>query len=280
MLDRSTADEGMDTMTDHLSKGRALALAGGVLALVLAGCGTPGPDDPDGGNGSTTPSPASVTPTPSPTAPARSVTAANLLGPDSVPAELSYQTVVESADGQGRTTAESYVCLPVDGLSSLGATAMVTRNFVYQVADEELDPYPDSPLKNKPVLFTQALQFADQASATKARATYVSWIKGCPATLDEKGYTVDTEQSLPPTVVDLEGGQAQAGMVAYVRPGDDDAENLYWESAGVTQVKDRLMITVALSWGEDTPGTFDTSDGDFIHPQVILAEEAALRLAA
>ena len=38
----------------------------------------------------------------------------------------------------------------------------------------------------------------------------------------------------------------------------------------MTQVKDRLMITVNLSWGEDTPGTFDTSDGDFIHPQLIL----------
>ena len=48
-------------------------------------------------------------------------------------------------------------------------------------------------------------------------------------------------------------------MVAYVKPGATNAELLYWESAGVTQVKDRLMITVNLSWGEDTPGTFDTA---------------------
>jgi len=108
----------------------------------------------------------------------------------------------------------------------------------------------------------------------------VTWIKACPDTLTEKGYSVDTGQSLQPKAIDIDGGQADAGMVAYVQPGATSAELLYWESAGVTQVKDRLMITVSLSWGEDTPGTFDTSDGDFIHPQVILIEESAVKLAA
>ena len=61
--------------------------------------------------------------------------------------------------------------------------------------------------------------------------------------------------------------------------GETDAVRLWWESAGVTQVKDRLMITISLSWGEDTPGSFDTTDGDFIHPQLILVEESALKLA-
>jgi hypothetical protein len=68
-------------------------------------------------------------------------------------------------------------------------------------------------------------------------------------------------------------------MIAYVRPGETNAERLWWESAGVTQVKDRLMITISLSWGEDTPGSFDDTDGDFINPQLILVEESALKLA-
>lgn len=40
------------------------------------------------------------------------------------------------------------------------------------------------------------------------------------------------------------------------------------------------MITVSLTWGEDTPGSFDTSEGDFINPQVALMEVGVDRLAA
>ena len=215
-------------------------------------------------------------PSTSPSAPAGSVTAANLLTAEVIPLDPTYQTAVEVPEGVGRTTNQSYVCLPDDGLASLGATAMVTRNFRAEVIDNEIDPYPKSPLKNQPMVYTQALQFADAAAATPARARYVGWIKACPNTLVEKGYSVDTGQSLKATAIDVEGGKADAGMVAYVKPGGTNAELLYWESAAVTQVKDRLMVTVTLSWGEDTPGTFDTTDGDFIHPQVILAEESTV----
>ncbi|HVK35416.1 MAG TPA: hypothetical protein VM428_07130 [Microlunatus sp.] len=264
------------------------ALAAGALAVaLLAGCGTPSSTPPDGGNGSNGPTSSSqnpssqdpVSPSSSTTAPGRSVTAANLLTTEDIYLDPAYQTAVETPEGVGRPTNESYVCLPGDGLASLGATAMLTRNFGYEVTDKELDPYPKSPLKNQPIIYTQALQFPDEAAAVAARSRYVTWIKACPDTLNQKGYSVDTGQSLKPTAIDIDGGQADAGMVAYAKPGATNAELLYWESAGVTQVKDRLMITVSLSWGEDTPGTFDTTDGDFIHPQVILIEESARKLA-
>lgn len=272
-------------MAHHSRVGRALLVAGALAATLLAGCGTPTPTTPpDGGSGTSAPSPTvggpSTAATPTPTAAARSVTADNLLTAEVIPLDPSYQTPVELADGVGRPVTQSYVCLPDDGLASLGATAMVTRNFGYEVADKEMDPYPKSPLRDQPVVYTQALQFPDEATATAARARYVGWIKACPTTLDKKGYTVDTGQGLKPAALEVEGGKAQAGMVAYVPPGGSDAVNLYWESAGVTQVGDRLMLTVTLSWGEDTPGTFDTTDGDFIHPQVMLAEESVVRLTA
>jgi hypothetical protein len=265
-----------------------LAVASTLAAVVLAACGTPAPMTPPDGNGSGTPTSAASSPgagsqepgSESPTAaPGRSVTAANLLTTEEIYLDPAYQTAVEMPEGVGRTTNESYVCLPADGLASLGATAMVTRNFGYQVTDTELDPYPKSPLKKQPIIYTQALQFPDAAAATAAREKYAGWIKACPNTLVEKGYSVDTGQSLQEKAIRVDGGKADAGMVAYVKPGATNAELLYWESAGVTQIKDRLMFTVSLSWGEDSPGTFDDSDGDFINPQLILIEESGIALA-
>ena len=271
---------------------RALTVAGTLAAVLLTACGTPAATPPDGGNGSSVPTPAGSTsggpsqdpgsPGPgstTPVAPGRSVTAANLLTTEEIYLDPAYQTAVETPEGVGRTTSQSYVCLPEDGLASLGATAMVTRNFGYEVTDSELDPYPKSPLKNEPIIYTQALQFPDATAATAAREKYASWIKACPNTLVQKGYSVDTGQSLKEKAIRVDAGKANAGMVAYVKPGATNAELLYWESAGVTQIKDRLMFTVNLSWGEDSPGTFDDSDGDFINPQLILIEESAIALA-
>lgn len=269
--------------SDRRTTGRVVLTGVALAAVLLAGCGTPSqPTPPDSGNGSSAPANQTSQPTtPDPTS--RSVTADNLLGTGDIPNNNpDAQAVVESPDGAGRPPAQSYLCMPPDGLSTLGATAMVTRSFSYRIGDAELDFNPDSPLKNQPVIFTQALQFPDEAAAARARATYAGWIKDCPATLTEQGYAIDSGQSLPLTTLDVEGAQAQAGMVAYVKPGEDDVENLYWESAAVTQVGDRLMLTVSLNWGMDTPGTFDDTEGDsdFINPQVTLVEEATTRLAA
>ena len=200
---------------------RALAVVSALAAVVLAGCGTPAPTTPPDGDGSGTPTQAASSPgagsqepgSASPaTAPGRSVTAANLLTTEEIYLDPAYQTAVETPEGVGRTTNESYVCLPDDGLASLGATAMVTRNFGYEVTDSELDPYPKSPLKKQPIIYTQALQFPDAAAATAARETYAGWIKACPNTLVEKGYSVDTGQSLQEKAIRVDGGKADAGM--------------------------------------------------------------------
>lgn len=275
-------------MTDHSPAGRALIRLGATIgagalgAALLAGCGTPTPTTPpDGGNGSSTPGqttgPAS---TPTPTTPARSVTADNLLGLNDIYSDDPMTSeAVEAADGDGRSVSESFICLPTDGLASLGATAMVNRDFTFKILDAKADPNPKSPLKNKPSIYTQALQFPDEAAATAARATYAGWINACPATLTEKGYAIDGGQSIKLSTLKITGAKAQGAMVAYVPPDATDAENLYWESAAVTQVKDRLMLTVALSWGPDTPGTFDDTDGDFVNPLLILSELSAEALA-
>lgn len=261
-------------MTDYSLTGRrarsaATLVAGVSLALLLAGCG------PASNGGNNQPSPSAP--------PVRSVTAANLLTVDDMEGvndDPMTKQAVEAADGEGRPVSQSYICLPEDGLASLGATSMVTRDFTFKIINADNDPYPGSPLKNKPTVYTQALQFADESAATTARATYANWIKDCPTTLLGQGYGVDKDQSLKLTTLKKEGGSAQAGMVAYIQPAAKDTEDLYWESAGIAQVKDRLMITIMVSWGMDTPGTFDESEGDFIHPQAAMIEYSIDRLAA
>lgn len=259
-------------MTDYSAVGRRrTAIVVAACCAVLLGACTPS-------TGSTDPSQP-----PTSASPARSVTAANLLTVEDVEGindDPMTKKVEEAADGQGRPISQSYICLPENGLSSLGATSMVTRNFTFRIVNADSDPYPKSPLKNKPSVYTQALQFADEPAATAARATYASWIKDCPKTLLGRGYGVDEDQSLKLTTLKKEGGQAEAGMVAYTDPGAKDAEDLYWESAGLTQVKDRLMITITVSWGMDTPGTFDESEGDFVNPLAYLIEYSIERLQA
>lgn len=278
-------------MTQRCHAGRALvagALGGIVVSAgVLSGCGLvpsnrAGNSTPPTGGGPTAPA-QTTQPAASqtPTAPARSVTAANLLTVDDVYVDDPMtMEVVEAPDGQGRPVSQSYICLPENGLASLGATSMVTRNFTYKIIDPDNDPNPNSPLKNTPSVYTQALQFSDAAAATAARSTYAGWIKNCAKTLSDQGYGIDSGQSVSLVSLPEDGAKAQAGMVAYVQPGVSDTDHLYWESAGVTQVGDRLMLTISISWGEDSPGSFDQSEGDFINPQVGLVEASIDRLAA
>ena len=135
----------------------------------VPGCGTPAPvPPPDTGTGSPAASPSVRSSSPTPTAPARSVTAGNLLTVDDVPNDDPVTwTTVESPPKAGRRVTQSYLCLPPDGLTALEGTAMVTRNFGYRLEKPEGDPYPGSPLKNQPVIYTQALQFPDEAAATR-----------------------------------------------------------------------------------------------------------------
>lgn len=289
-------------MSDHRPGGRLAAGALAALALssgLLAGCGlvpsnrtTSSNPDPTaaasepapsgGGPSSTTPSSdAPSAPASTPAQTGRSVSAKNLLTLDDIYVDDPMtQEAVETPDGAGRPVSQSYICLPENGLSTLGATSMVTRDFTIKIINNENDPNPKSPLKNKPSVYTQALQFPDEATAAAARATYAGWIKNCSTTLSDRGYAIDAQQSLKIANLHVSGAKVQAGMVGYVEPGVKDTDHLYWESAGVTQVKDRLMITISITWGEDSPGGFDTSEGDasFINPQVLLTESGAERL--
>jgi hypothetical protein len=283
-------------MSHQRRAGRLLvgALAAAALCgAVVSGCGLvpsnradrSGSSDPASGTAGSAPAQTSAAPTPSasptPTAPTRSVSAENLLTLDDIyPEDPMTVEVVEAPDGQGRPVSQSYICLPENGISSLGATSMVTRDFTYKIINSENDPYPKSPLKNKPSVYTQALQFPDEAAATAAGATYAGWIRDCAQTLTDRGYGIDAEQSVKLAKVRLDGAKGQAGMVAYVEPGAKDTNDLYWESAGVTQVKDRLMVTISLTWGEDNPGSFDTSEGDFINPVVALMDVSVDKLKA
>ena len=120
------------------------------------------------------------------------MTAANLLTTEDIYLDPAYQTAVETPEGVGRPVNQSYVCLPDDGLASLGATAMVTRELRLQGDRPELDPYPKSPLKNQPIIYTQALQFPDEAAATAARATLRELDQGVPGHPVREGLLAST----------------------------------------------------------------------------------------
>ncbi len=139
---------------------------------------------------------------------------------------------------------------------------------------------PDpGPLRNQPRIYNQALQFADAAAAKKARDVYASWLARCPAELEAKGYEVVPDLGFVNERVSVEVG-ALVSEVVYQRPGGVDGDNAFWESAGLTLVEDRLMVTVYLHYGEDFNVSFDQSEGDLQHPQLALVESAVERLRA
>lgn len=226
----------------------------------------------------TDPSPA---PSTGPTSqPARRVTDKNLMTTDDVPVEDRQTTVaVVAKAGAGRWVNEMSVCWATVGRTDLGVVNAVQRNFRYEILDPQGAPDP-GPLRNQPVIYTQALQFADAAAATKARDVYAGWLAKCPAELKAKGYAVVPDQGITNQRVSVDGGEALVSEVAYQRPGGADEETAFWESVGLTVVKDRLMVTVYLHYGEDFNVSFDESEGDLQHPQLALVESAAERLGA
>jgi hypothetical protein len=158
-------------------------------------------------------------------------------------------------------------------------TSTVARNFRYEIIDPDAAPDP-GPLENQPVIYTQALQFADAAAAKRAQAVYAGWLDGCAKTLEAQGNKVLTTLGFTNRSIKVAGGSATLSEVVYQRPGDQDDESAFWESVGLTQVKDRLMITVFLNYGMDFNVTLDRSEGEMLHPQLILIESSAEKLAA
>ena len=209
---------------------------------------------------------------------ARSVTAKNLMSTDDVPVEDRETTVpVIAKEGAGRWINEMSVCWATVGRTDLGVVNTVQRNFRYEIIDPQNAPDP-GPLRNQPVIYTQALQFGDAAAAKKARDVYAGWLAKCPAELKTKGYEVVADLSFTNEKLSVDGGAAQVSEVVYQRPGGADGDNAFWESVGLTLVQDRLMVTVYLHYGEDFSVSLDQSEGDLQHPQLALVESAAERL--
>ena len=265
-----------------------LVLVGAVFGIVatVRGSGDGGGRSPAAGPpgspgaSASQPNDPSTTTSPTPAAPpARQLTERNLLAADDVPLEdYDNQSVVVVKAGVGRPEPESSVCLPGNGLTDLGAQQVLSRNFRYQLLDGS-KPDADDPFRNQPIIYTQALQFADAAAAKAARNRYQGWLKDCPAALQAKGYQLLPDLGFDPTPLEVEQGSATATELAYQRPGGADGENGIWESVGLTVVGDRMMITVYVHWGMDWEVTIDAAEGDLLHPQLGLCDAASARLA-
>lgn len=209
----------------------------------------------------------------------RRVTAKNLLTTD-VPVEnLETTTAVVAKAGTGRVKNEMSVCWATESSADLGVVNDVTRNFAYELVDPEDAPDP-GPLRGQPVIYTQALQFADAAAARRARDVYAGWLAKCKTDLQAKGYDVLPKLGFANRTVPVEGAAGSVSEVVYQRPGGADGENAFWESVGLTLVKDRLMVTVYLHYGMDFNVTLDSAEGDLVHPQIALIEGSAERLKA
>lgn len=210
----------------------------------------------------------------------RRVTAKNLLTTDDVPVEnLETTTAVVAKAGTGRVKNEMSVCWATESSADLGVVNDVTRNFAYELVDPEDAPDP-GPLRGQPVIYTQALQFADAAAARRARDVYAGWLAKCKTDLQAKGYDVLPKLGFANRTVPVEGAAGSVSEVVYQRPGGADGENAFWESVGLTLVKDRLMVTVYLHYGMDFNVTLDSAEGDLVHPQIALIEGSAERLKA
>jgi hypothetical protein len=241
-----------------------VAVSGGVIASQGGMLGRPTP------NPVATPPVISATP-----GPARTVTAENLLRVSDIATQTDEQKVVVPGDQRGRSVDRSSACVPDTGLGTLGATAMVSRNFAYQV--------PGGPASPAPSIYTQALQFPDADAARTALATYRRWVDDCRALLQQRNYTL--VNSAPATWVVVETGsrvESAFALVPIYREPGDTSDFGYFESVGLTRVQDRLMITVDLIYGQDAnystdPGG-DPASGLPPHPQFALIKSATERL--
>ena len=65
-----------------------------------------------------------------------------------------------------------------------------------KVTDKELRPVPEEPAEEPADHLHPGAPVRRRGRGDPARARYVGWIKACPNTLVEKGYSVDTGQSL------------------------------------------------------------------------------------
>jgi hypothetical protein len=264
---------------------RTAIIAAAVAAVVVAGGAivgqgvlrvdrNPGP--------ATTPTVGSPSQTPSPPAPARTVTATNLIGADEVP-QLGKERFAETADGIGRSADQITVCLPDGALDQLGATEIVGRNFRRDRRFDGSSNPPEAPFGSDPMIYTQALQFDSAGDASAAYRSYRGWLDSCAATIKARKNVplgagidwIDVQTRVP---------AAKAGFTERTwRERDDASGSGYFESVGLAVVGDRLAVTVSLQYGQDYDSVAYRQAGDPAsglppHPQFGLLVAAAHRL--
>lgn len=213
---------------------------------------------------------AEVTATP---VPVRTLTGANLIAAADVPTAAPGGEVEQYEEG-ARNPDKVSVCIP-DGLSSLGATTVVSRSF-REVPSGTADP--SDPMRGQPSVYAVALQFPDADAAARAAGIYQAWVDDCLAGRGPVAGEFEAVTSTGWTEVPAPGGRGEVALLAYREPGSS-SEAAYWETTGLTTVQDRLMITVDLSYGQDHNTTLDPADQDQTpDPQLALVAAAAERL--
>lgn len=252
-----------------------VAIGGGaVLSQTGTGRTAPDPATPPTSAASAAPGP-SVSPTPV----ARTLTKSNLITVSDLPRPDGDGQIQEWTENERPTNRVSVCQQP---LATLGATAMLTRNFTVFYPSARL---PDGPLANAPSIYTQALQFANLKSAEQALQTYRGWVTNCRATIKRSStYEVISEDDKT-TWIKVRLGDGSMGGFAQVplyRDQTDTSGDGYFETVGLTLVEDRLMVTVEIVYGNEKHTSYQQGgDPDTGIPEDVqfqLVEAAAKRL--
>lgn len=246
---------------------RAVAgLALGAALLVSTGC-TPG-------SGTPVPSASPVASSPGP--PARTVTAANLIDPTTLPEAIGGGKI-EVYEQNARPVDALSICQP-QPLSTLGATASVTRDFrtVWAPGDE---PFGKSALDGQPDTYTVALQFTDAAAAVRAKSLWEGWVIACREGVQVSGDYAVKELGSGWTRVPAAPAKGEVAEVVY-QPRGAKGHTYYWESTGLTVLEDRLMVTITTYYTDESLFVVNSDDEDGSpHPQLALVAAAGKALA-
>jgi hypothetical protein len=221
-----------------------------------------------------------LAPTPGPstttTPQIRTITDANLITADDLPAPIGGGKVIEYHHN-ARSLDQLSVCQP-EPLATLGASSIKSRSFQdrYRAGDR---PFPRSSLDKNPDRYAVVLQFADPNAAERAKWIYQGWVANCLAGAPPKGIRA-LRPSLDWTSVVVEPGQAEVAEVIYQHDDSSD-QNAYFESIGLTVLDDRMMITIYAFYTDESPYsvTNEEEEAGFAHPQLGMVEAAARRLS-
>lgn len=142
---------------------------------------------------------------------------------------------------------------------------------------------PTDPLRNRPTLYAVAAQFPDPQAASSSLAAYQQSVGECIRVPRVENYTVFSTD-IRWYRVTVPTGQARFAEISHHEPGHARDDAGYFESVGLTQVADRMTVTISLVWGQDNNVAFRQGGEPDIgvsvpaHPQYALCVAAAKRL--